>query len=158
MRCLRCPRDLHVISVSAGACCQCDPTEIDGRMCRYGHDRDDRSMEVSYQQMQAEERRSARAGRDADQAAEREEQRRIGREEGKKEAEESWRHRNLICCMRLAAAVAPATVTSPKWVNLEEQHHGQSSSLTLSVFHPPGGLNGLHLATVNSVYTQLQLL
>ncbi|KAK9837717.1 hypothetical protein WJX74_003666 [Apatococcus lobatus] len=44
---------------------------------KYGHDRDDRSMEVSWQQMQAEERRSARAGRDADQAAEKEEQRRI---------------------------------------------------------------------------------
>lgn len=55
-------------------------------MCnrRYGHDRDDRSMEVSWQQMQAEERRSARAGREADLAAEREEQRRIAEKKARK--------------------------------------------------------------------------
>ena len=52
--------------------------------CRYGHDRDDRSMEVSWQQMQAEERRSARAGREADLAAERDEQRRIAEKKAKK--------------------------------------------------------------------------
>ena len=53
-------------------------------MCRYMHERDDRSMEVSWQQMQAEERRSVRAGRDADAEAEREEQRRVAAKKARK--------------------------------------------------------------------------
>ena len=69
--------------------CECGLTGIDACMCRYGHDRDDRSMEVSWQQMQAEERRSARAGRDADQAAEREEQRRIAEKKARKKLKKS---------------------------------------------------------------------
>lgn len=56
---------------------------------RYQHERDDRSMEASWQQIQAEERRSARAGRDADQMAEREEQRRIAEKKAKKKSKKA---------------------------------------------------------------------
>ena len=57
------------------------------RGCRYANERDDdRSMEASWQQIQAEERRSARMGRSEDERAEAEEARRIAAKQAKKKA------------------------------------------------------------------------
>lgn len=56
-----------------------------GRLSRFANERfDDRSMEASWQQIQAEERRSARMGRSEDEKAEQEELQRLATKAAKK--------------------------------------------------------------------------